>query len=248
MFEKELQELGLSDKEASVYVALLAVDNDSVVDLAKRTNINRTTIYPVLESLMNKGLVTEIKVDTKARFSAEPPERLVTFVERQKVIFEEKSERVKDFVPKLKTIQRESGEKPVITYFEGRDGIISSLENFFDYGKKGDLMHMIYSRDLVEDIFTLPEIKRFAKVRMDKNIEVRSVYTYSKGELEKSEGTKRFLIDNKYPIKTDISVIRDLVKISFLENNLSGILIKNKDLADTVRSIVEYIQDLNSKK
>ena len=73
MLEKYLQEIGLSDKEASVYVALLQVDNDSVLDLAKRTKINRTTIYPVLESLAKKGLISEIKIDKKVRFQAEPP-------------------------------------------------------------------------------------------------------------------------------------------------------------------------------
>jgi sugar-specific transcriptional regulator TrmB len=79
MFEKDLQELGLNDKESAVYLALLSVDNDSVIDLSKKTNINRTTIYPVLESLMTKGLVSEVKMDKKIRFAAEAPERLVTY-------------------------------------------------------------------------------------------------------------------------------------------------------------------------
>ncbi len=114
MFEKYLEEIGLSDKEASVYVALLQVDHDSVLDLSKRTGINRTTIYPVLETLAKKGLVSEMQIDKKVHYKAEPPERLESFVERRKLNFEEQSKRLKDIVPQLKSIQRESGERPVV--------------------------------------------------------------------------------------------------------------------------------------
>jgi len=75
MLEKYLQEIGLGDKEAAVYAALLQVDDDSVLDLSKKTKINRTTIYPVLESLAKKGLISEVKVNAKVRYQAEPPER-----------------------------------------------------------------------------------------------------------------------------------------------------------------------------
>lgn len=85
MFEKFLEELGLSDKESKVYLALLEVETDSVIDLAKKTDINRTTIYPVLESLSKKGLISEVKVDKKIRYAAESPERLETYVERRKI-------------------------------------------------------------------------------------------------------------------------------------------------------------------
>ena len=244
MFEKYLQEIGLGEKEAQVYIALLSVDNDSVVDLSKKTKINRTTIYPTLESLAKKGLISEIKVDKKVRFQAEPPERLRTFVERQKTILEEQSERLNDVIPQLKSIHREAGEKPIVTYFEGKEGIISSVEQFFEYGKDEDYMHIIYSKDLIDDLFTEKEEKKFLSLRQDRKIKVKSVYNNKKGDLPQREGVSRTLIDDdKYPIKTDISVIGDLVKISILENNPSGILVKSKDFSETLRSIIEYIND-----
>ena len=54
MLEKNLEELGLGDKEAAVYVALLAVDHASVLDLAKKTKIKRPTVYVALDSLEKK--------------------------------------------------------------------------------------------------------------------------------------------------------------------------------------------------
>lgn len=245
MFEKELQELGLSDKEASVYVALLAVDNDSVVDLAKRTNINRTTIYPVLESLAKKGLISEVKVDKKVRFQAEPPERLSTFVERQKLLFEERSERIKDIIPQLKSIQREYGELPIVKIYEGREGIISSLEDYFTNAEDDETSYAFYSRDLIDETFSLEEKKKFFKIRRNiKKIKSKAVYTMKNEELSSDEMSDRLKIDEKkYPIYCDIGIIGDRVKISTLKNKLSTILIKNKDVAETFKSLINYILD-----
>ncbi len=147
MLEKYLQEIGLSDKESLVYAALLHVDNDSVLDLSKKTKINRTTIYPVLDSLAKKGLISEVKIDKKVRYHAEPPERLETYVERQKIVLDEQSKRLKDIIPQLKSVQREAGERPVVKYFEGREGIISSLEEFFRSEDVGGVTHLVYPRD-----------------------------------------------------------------------------------------------------
>src|SRR3989344_1564256 len=98
MFEKYLQEIGLNEKEAALYLALLQVDAASVIDLSKKTKINRSTVYVVLEGLMKKGLVSETQIGKKVHYQAEAPERLETFVERQKAIFEELQKRLKDII------------------------------------------------------------------------------------------------------------------------------------------------------
>src|SRR3989344_388940 len=128
MLEKYLQDLGLSDKEALIYLALLQVDSTTALDLSKKTKINRSTVYVVIDSLSKKGLVSETTIGKKTQFQAESPERLETFVENRKQQFEEQSERLKDIIPEIKSIQRESGERPVVKYFEGKEGIVSSTE------------------------------------------------------------------------------------------------------------------------
>lgn len=244
MLEKYLQEIGLAEKEAAVYAALLQVENDSVLDIAKKTKINRTTIYPVLESLAKKGLISEVKVDKKIRFQAEPPERLETYVERQKVILDEQGRRLKDIIPQLKSMQKESGQRPVVKYFEGREGIVSSMEEFFGAQKSGETQYMIYSRDLVENLFTDKERERFKKMRQGKDIKAKAIYTYSKGDLPAQPDSLRIRIDeNKYPITCDISIYSDQIKISILGESLSGITIVSKDLSQTIKSLINYFFD-----
>ena len=248
MLEKYLQEIGLNEKEAAVYLALLQYENASIIDISGKTKINRSTTYTIIESLAKKGLVSETTVGKKTHYQAESPERLETFVERQKVILEEHSKRLKDIIPQIKSIQRENGEKPVVKYFEGREGIIAASEEFFNSQENGGTSYMIYSKDLVNDIFTDSERAKYKKMRVSKDIRSKSVYTSSKGEVIQDNTGDRVVIDeNKYPIKCDIAIDKDLIKISILGDYLSAILIKSKDFSDTLKSLVDFVHDKMKK-
>ena len=250
MFEKYLQQIGLSEKEAEVYVALLQYENASVSELAKQTKVNRTTIYPVLETLAKKGLVSEVQVDKKTNYQAEPPERLETFVERQKIVLDENAKRLNDIIPQLKSIQRESGERPVVKYFEGREGIISSSEELYSSDEETGIAYLVYPKDLLLGLFKKEETDKYKKVRLGKKVKSKVLYTYKDGIIPSSEDGDRIKIDeNKYPIKCDISVIGNLVRINTLNEKLSAIVIRSKDFADTMRSILKLSFDnLESQK
>lgn len=248
MLEKYLQEIGLNDKEALVYTTLIQFDYASVIDIAKKTNINRTTVYLVIESLQKKGLVSETQVGKKTRYEAAPPERLETFIERQKAVLEERSKMLKDIIPQIKSIQRETGERPVVKYFEGREGIVSSMEELFEHPTDDSKAYLIYPKELLEDIFSQNEREKYRKLRIGKNIRTKVVYA-SEGELIKDDKTgERMAIDmKKYPILCDVTVYGDRIRINTLGKKLAGIFIQSKDVADTLRSIIDWMYDHKNK-
>jgi len=250
MLEQYLQEIGLSDKEAAIYLALLQVDNASVSDLADKTTINRTTVYPVLQSLEKKGLASEVHIGKKVHYQGAAPERLETYVERQKVVLEERASRLKDIIPQIKSIAREEGERPIIKFFEGRDGAITAYEEFFETQdskpKKG---YFIYNRDLLEKTFSEKEMSKFRTIRLGKEATPISVYTKESGERVFHTPGMRTRIDGvKYPIHADITIIEDRIIASTLGESVTSILIKSKDLAITLASLVQYINDLKENK
>lgn len=250
MFENYLEEIGLSEKEAQIYLALLQVDSDSIQDIAKRTGINRTTVYPVLESLAKKGLVGEIQDGKKTLYQAAAPERLETFVERQKVILVEKSKRLKDIIPELKGIQRKEGEKPVVKFFEGRDGVVTAYEEFYNSLENTEQTGcLIYNRDLINETYTKEEQEKFYQIRIKKKVTPISVYNNKEGEYKFVTKGERARIDNiKYPIYADITIVDDRILISTLGNHVSSFVIKSKDVAITLSSLVSYINDKNKKE
>ncbi len=245
MFEKYLQEIGLNDKESIVYLSLLSVEHASVLDLANKTKIKRPTVYVVLESLLQKGLVSETTVGKKTHYQAEPPERLETFVEKRKIALEESQKTLKDIIPQIKSISRESGERPVVKYFEGKEGIISSAEETFRDEIGGDeSVYLIYPKDIINELFPEKERQKYRQTRLNKKVKSKVIYTFKKGEYPSDATGDRIKIDgSKYPISCDIAIYKDKVRISVLGDKLSSIFIRSKDVADTLRSLFNLAFD-----
>ena len=245
MLEKYLEEIGLSDKEAVLYLALLGFESATPSELSEKTGIKRTTVYVVLETLEKKGLVSEVPKGKISNFQAEPPERLQTFVERQKVTLDERSARLKDIIPEIKSVSRAKGERPIVKFFEGRDGAISALEEFYEMHEKSVKEgYFIFNRDLIEEIYSEKERNRFADIRLGKNVTPVSLYNRKEGDYPFKTPGKRLRIDEKkYPILADITIIEDRIIATTMSDNGVSILIKSADLATTLASLVRFIHD-----
>jgi sugar-specific transcriptional regulator TrmB len=246
MFEKYLQEIGLNDKEAAVYVTLLGFENASVLDVANKTNIKRPTVYTALDSLAKKGLVSETTVGKKTHYYAELPEKLETFVERRMTTLKESQRTLKEIIPQLKSLSRESGEKPIVKYFEGKEGIISATEETMGAltQSSDEPIYFIYSKDLLENLFSNDELQKMKMKRISKNVKSKTLYTYEKGDLESDKMAERIKINaEKYPISCDIAIYNDTVRISVLGKRISSIFIKNKAVAETMKSLFKLVYD-----
>ena len=71
------KKLGLSDKEAHVYLSLLEHGTSSVRSLAASTKLNRGTTYDILKKLREVGLASFFHKNTKQHFVAEDPEKIL---------------------------------------------------------------------------------------------------------------------------------------------------------------------------
>lgn len=250
MIKKFLEDIGLSEKEAEVYTKLLTMESSSVIDLAKITKINRTTIYPVLESLIKKGLVDEVTIDKKVKYQAEPPERLESYIQNEKTKLEEQSKLLNDVIPRLKSLGLQEGERPIVKVYDGREGILRSITEYFEPGDKEDVAYLIYSRDLLNQAFSKTEQEDARKLRLKRSIKSKSIYVSSEGDLPQDEMAERHrIINGTHGIKCDIGIYSDRVRIHTLSNNLSAIFIKSQDVADTLKTLFDLaLEGLRSKE
>ncbi len=241
MLEKFLQEIGLSEKESVVYLHLLKVDSDSIINIAKATGVNRTTVYPILEQLLKKEFVEEVKENEKSKYRAFPPDRIESYLQEQKIKIEEHSRIANDVIPQLKGLMREGGQRPIIEYFEGRDAIAKASKNYYESTDEGGEVYMIYPRDEIENFFSAKELTTARDIRIAKKVSARSIYTYTKGHYlpdSKDNTANRFKVDEKeYPISSDISVYSDRIRIHVLGKKLGTIYIKDKNTAETLKTL-----------
>ncbi len=246
MFEKLLQDIGLSDKEASVYLALLGVESADVSDISLKTKIKRPTVYVILQQLLKKGLASETSGPRRVIYQAEPPEHIETYIERQILSLKDKESLIKENISQLKALHKESGEKPVVRFYEGKEGILSAGEEIFNEIDKNDpFVYMIYPKDIVDKYFNVSDRKQVRSKRRSKDIKARAVYTSQSGDLPTSDEVshRKKLEDGQYPIFNDITVYNDGVWISIFGKRISGIVIKNKDVAKTIKSLIRFMFD-----
>ena len=238
MIQQFLEDIGLSEKEAEIYQKLLTVESASVVDLSKLTLINRTTIYPVLEQLIKKDLVVEVDSGKKAKYQAEPPERLITFIKNKQNSLAEQEKLLDEVIPRLKGASIQTGEKPIVKIYEGREGILKSVGDYFQAGDKDKDAYLIYPRDIMKDVFSEKEQQAAKENRIKNSIKLTSIYS-SKDEVYQSDNTSnRYRLDSKdHVVSCEIGLYADRLHIHTLSNSLSAIYIKSKDFADTMKTL-----------
>src|SRR5271169_2125521 len=118
---KELQDMGLLEKEARVYLAALELGRTTAEKLALHAKVNRSTTYVQLESLMKKGLMSTYEEGKKTYFAPESPELLKRFLVKQKEEIGSKEKDLTNFLPELLRQFQSAGERPVVRFFPGKE-------------------------------------------------------------------------------------------------------------------------------
>lgn len=103
-----LRELGFSEKEITVYLALAEHGTLSVPSLVRLTGINRTTVYSVADQLIDKGVVIEDVSRKKGGFMALPPEALHTIADRTEAEAKQMRGRAERLIIELNSLNKKS--------------------------------------------------------------------------------------------------------------------------------------------
>jgi HTH-type transcriptional regulator, sugar sensing transcriptional regulator len=237
MDHRELVNLGLTDKEAKVYLAALELGKSPVQKIAQKAGVNRATTYVIIEGMMKKGLMSSYHEDKKQFFFAESPEKLSILFKNQEQELKRKQEYLEKLLPELKGLNVAKEGRPVVRYFEGKEGMRALAEEFY-LSKHTDPARMIYSHDLLMDIFSGDEIIAMRKRRQSGGTRVLSIVNDEQDKL-KSDAVKAIIPTKKYPITSDIAIFGDKVRIATQKGDLSGMIIENKEISNTLKILFD---------
>ncbi|HYF04717.1 MAG TPA: helix-turn-helix domain-containing protein, partial [Patescibacteria group bacterium] len=122
MLNTILKELGLSDKEISVYLAVLKHGKISPAKAAIVTGLKRTTVYSVAKDLVKKGLMAEDLAGPKGLLAVNSPEDIKAFVQAEERELENKKRLAYKAVELAKEfISTSNLPVPKITYIAEKD-------------------------------------------------------------------------------------------------------------------------------
>lgn len=125
---QQLDDVGLNNSEARVYLAILELGNTNVSDIAKKTSINRRNVYDTLSTLLDKGLIFQIIGDKKGTYAGIDPDKIIELIQSKEVTLE-------SIIPSMeKDYSTEKVNERAIVY-KGIDGFKNYMEDILETGE-----------------------------------------------------------------------------------------------------------------
>ncbi|MFH1650313.1 MAG: helix-turn-helix domain-containing protein [Candidatus Woesearchaeota archaeon] len=235
-----LKEIGLTDSEAKVYLALLSIGKPAAKkDILREARTAPSKVYDVLDKLAQKGLVSMVIRNGVKHFIAAPPSRIRDYLDAKQESIAEQKIQAEKFLPLLEKAygKRENDvSAEVFVGWKGLETAYAVLRNV-PRGKSALVIGASQGAD--------PErTRRFyfkqARQAYKSGIRVKVLFAETArgyvAEMEKSLGRKFFRRFIKSPAPTEVLVAEDSVAIVMLKKEPLVILIRDKETADSFRS------------
>ena len=233
--EEILQQAGLDENEAKVYLAALALGESTVLPIADKANIGRTYCYDILDSLAEKGLITHVEIRGRRRYSAVAPEMIKKLL----------ADRIKQFdqiLPDLKALYQKSAIRPKVRFFEGKEGIDIIHQEILDEAKE-----VWFVGSISDWAKKFPDYVEIVKKQIAKGIKIRDLV--KPGEKESLAYQKLYkpglqemrVLPTNAQFNTDNMVWGNkLVMVSYGADTYA-VSVESAEIAQTMRVIYEIL-------
>jgi sugar-specific transcriptional regulator TrmB len=214
----DLQELGLAEQEAKIYLALITLGKSSASQIAAEAKVSYGTIYDVLAHMERKGLVKTLPEKTK-RFIATGPEKLLEMAKEH----EQHLANIKKGIVDLKKRYELEAAPPVI--------IAQGKANFF--ALESEMKEEVKREFSVRPVFVYrPVSLRKMRARIAKGTDYRILYGPHADKDVIAKYAKEKVPMKPAPIDNVALAIRDDETLIGVIKKNTTILIRDKDFAD----------------
>lgn len=231
--------LGLSDKEAKIYLALLEMGRGSAYAIAEKSGLKKPTTYVILGELILKGFVFRIPRVKKQLFMAKDPDAVFSLAE-------EKLRSAKSSLPELRALATHLSSNVKTIYFEGIKGIeeASAYKQKEMAGKEYLGFYAKIDKHTPQEFIDFSY--RWSKALFENGTTMRGLapddVSLKRYRAEDQQLGRRFknIPVEEYSSTSSIDVGETFVRI-FMNNQLQAVIIENPDLAKTMREIFEML-------
>jgi sugar-specific transcriptional regulator TrmB len=240
----QLKAAGLSDNEAKVYLAMLELGPAPVQEIAAKAGVNRPTAYVQIEALKKKHLASTQTRGKKTFFIAESPEQLESLLNKEGTELEARRAELLKVMPELAASFVLTDEKPVVRYFEGKEGLIKTRHEVLRCKEK-----LIRSIARVENVLATSNKALSAQPseRVKHKIRSKLIYMSDRGQVlptdKKMLRESKFISPKKLPITFDFTVFDDKVLFEILHGKIGGIIIQSKDISESFKNLFDFVWD-----
>ena len=224
-----LRELGFSERETKVYVALLETGLTTVGPITSKSKLQSAKVYETLNKLIDKGLVSFIIKSKTKYFQASEPKEILNLIEDRK-------RRFKDILDELELKQKYADSKQIAVVHEGYNSFKALFNKISDHLKKGDRYWAFAFKNEYYSTAASLFLQKFHEQLATKNIDDRLLGNFSvkkeiKKTFEKNKNIKIRFTRNETPLGVII-----------LENKVINLIWGKRPTAIEITSEQIYMQ------
>ncbi|MBU0727985.1 hypothetical protein KKA95_04845 [Patescibacteria group bacterium] len=234
MYKIYLHSLGFSDKEAEVYSVLNTYGPSPASVLARLTKIKRTSMYDVLNSLLERNLITTYKKSSYTYYAIDDINKIL-YQERDKIrIAESVVNQLKEEQGRISDVQ--------VNHYKGEEGYREMYEDILRIKPK-ELLVWIHLDEFYRALDPVREAE-WTQERVKKKVWTRLLMqdTKSAREFQKKDPDSHrqtILLPPKYMFETTCFLYDGYILLFDSHENITGIRIYHPEFYKMQKQIFE---------
>ena len=138
-----LTDIGITEGETKVYLALLRLGSAKTGLLAKEAQVSSSKVYKILARLMVKGLVGHVTKGKIQHFNALGPARILQYMDEKEEQLRQKRVSIEKIIPQLELAQRMAHEKTEATIYDGFKAVTNLFRSIVDELQRGEEYYVL---------------------------------------------------------------------------------------------------------
>ena len=239
-----LHQLGLSNKEADVYLASLRLGEASAQEIAHAARIERTTTASILERLAEEGFVSVQRRGRKRAYWIEDPHILV---EKQRA----RLEIAEALSGQLHAEYHSADKRPTAEVFETKEAIVNLMLKIIEQAPKGGEILTFdtpsarhYQAVLSDELF-----HAHSRQKVKKGIRTRSLIPHGQHAEIRSEALAHNVQVRVMPngLRFEVSLwVAGTSVVLFSGTHLFAVRITHRHMAESLRSLFQFLWNLSA--
>lgn len=249
----QLEDLGLEEAEAKIYLHLLESGSRTHLELSRETNIDRSKIYRSVEKLTRMKLLEEINTFSGKKIQAANPKNIGLLIEEEQELLDSRKSSLEGLVEQLNGLPTYIQREFEVKHYRGQEGLRQMLWNQLQAKKE----ILAFSHKNKNDIVGKPYAEKIRMEQADRKIMLREIenetdqgdYWYTDVPNWKSYYQSRYIPPEVLEIKQYIAIFNNTVAVINWSNAEEiGVEIINAFYADMQKQFFWKFWEIAGKK
>ncbi len=234
--------LGLTKKEADVFLKLLSLGGQPVSVIAKHAGIPRSSMYFVLEKLRERRLIEEFERAGVKYVKCIPVRDIATVLKAEERNLQHTLALLEEQLPALESLENTLSVTPKVKFSEGKDAVMKIYESLSQEKEFCTFFNPAVFGTVVDaSLNTIPAILRESGGRA-REVVVDSPEARQYQKKFHSERHKIKLLSKGATFLSDCIICKDRIcMVTYGENQVAAIEIFGKTLASTHQTMFEEL-------